>query len=348
MIVPLFGLGLLVAVLWYWNRREGNRTVAFAACWFLVGLAPALYLRNFGDGDFVHDRYVYLPSVGFSILLAMALRRLPAVREWKAEAVQGCVVAVLCVGWIGASLAQQVYWANDFLVLLRGQSLYPSNPFTLVGLAGEYSQRGAHELAIKYAQTAEREHPEYGYARLSLAETYIRAGQFDEGRVWLQRALQANPEYVASETGMASIAGLYGRMGDYPEAFALCDKILAKDPDLYSAIYNCGNIHLMAGQFTEAQQLLTRAVATVPEQAGPKHYLGRTLLEEGKNGEAQPYLKAAVAIDPKVWDYHYWLAVSLEQNKDIAAARAQYRQALALNPGSKEAKLRLTALGGDE
>ena len=345
-VLPLLALGLLLFALWYWNRREGNATVAFAACWFLVGLAPALYLRNFGNGDFVRDRYVYLPSVGFSILLAMALRRLPQMRQWSAQAGQSCAVAFLCVVWIGASLAQQVYWASDFLVLLRGQSLYPTNPYTLVGLAAEYSKRGAHELAIQYAQTAEREHPDYGYARLSLAEVYIRAGRFDEGRLWLRRALLVNPDYVASETGMAAIAGLYGRMGDYQQAFALCDQVLAKDPSLYSAVYNCGNIHLMAGQFEEAQRLLTQAVATVPEQAGPKHYLGRAFLQDGKIHEAQPYLEAAVAIDPKIWDYHYWLAVSLEKNNDIAGARAQYQQALALNPESNEAKLRLTSLEG--
>jgi len=345
-VVPLLALGTLWIVLWYWNRREGNRTVGFAACWFLIGLAPALYLRNFGNGDFVRDRYVYLPSVGFSILLAMALRRLPPLRQWSARAVQCGAFAVVCVAWIGVSLAQQVYWANDFLVLLRGQSLYPTNPYTLVGLASEYSERGAHELAIQYAQTAEREHPEYGYARLSLAEVYVRAGRFDEGRLWLQRALLANPDFVASETGMASIAGLYGRMGDYARALPLCDKVLAKDPDLYSAIYNCGNIHLMAGQFGEAQRLLTRAVATDPEQPGPKHYLGRAYLQDGKNHEAQPYLQAAVAMDPKVWDYHFWLGVSLEESGDTAGARTEYQQALRLNQESTDAKLRLAALEG--
>jgi Flp pilus assembly protein TadD len=47
-----------------------------------------------------------------------------------------------------------------------------------------------------------------------------------------------------------------------------------------------------------------------------------------------------------VWDYHYWLAVSLEQSGNIVAARAEYRQALQLNQGSNEAKLRLAALEG--
>ena len=340
-VAPVILLGAALVGLWYWNRREGNSTVAFAGLWVLVGLAPALYLRNFGNGDFVRDRYMYLPSIGFAILAAMGLRRLPSIKGWSAQAVQGCAVLVLCGGYVCASVAQQVYWGNDLLLLVRGQSLYPGNPYANAGLAKEYSQRGAHDRAIELAESVVRDHPEYGYGPLALAEAYIRAGRFEEGRVWLDRV---NPDYAKSEMGMAAVAGLYGQMGDYERAFALCSEILEKEPNLYSALYNCGNIHLMDGQYRDAEQLLARAVQLVPEQAAPKHFLGRALLQDGRNAEAQAYLLQAVAMDGKVWDYHYWLAVSFERSGNMSAARAEYQRALQLNQDSKEAKMRLTAL----
>jgi protein O-mannosyl-transferase len=340
-VAPVFILGGVLVALWYWNRREGSSTIAFAGLWLLIGLAPALYLRNFGNGDFVRDRYMYLPSIGFSILAAVGLRRLPSLNRWSARAVQGCAILVLGTGYVCASLAQQVYWGNDLLLLVRGQSLYPGNPYTMAGLAKEYSQRGAHDRAIQLAEALVREHPDYGYGPLALAESYIHAGRFEEGRQWLERV---NPDYAKSEMGMAAVAGLYGEMGDYQRAFALCSEILEKEPGLYSALYNCGNIHLMDGQYQDAEQLLSRAVRLAPQQAGPKHFLGRALLEEGRNAEAQPYLLQAVAMDPTVWDYHYWLAVSFENSGNLSAARTEYQQALQLNQGSKEAKLRLTAL----
>jgi len=340
-VAPVVLLGATLVGLWYWNRREGHSTVAFAGLWVLVGLAPALYLRNFGNGDFVRDRYMYLPSIGFAILAAMALRRLPSIKGWSAPAVQGCAVLVLCGGYVCASVAQQVYWGNDLLLLVRGQSLYPGNPYANAGLAKEYSQRGAHDRAIELAESVVRDHPEYGYGPLALAEAYIRAGRFEEGRVWLDRV---NPDYAKSEMGMAAVAGLYGQMGDYERAFALCSEILKKEPNLYSALYNCGNIHLMDGQYRDAEQLLAQAVQLVPEQAAPKHFLGRALLQDGRNAEAQPYLLQAVAMDGKVWDYHYWLAVSFEGSGNMSDARAEYQRTLQLNQDSKEAKMRLTAL----
>ena len=340
-VAPAAVLGAALIGLWYWNRREGNSIVAFAGLWLLVGLAPALYLRNFSDGDFVRDRYMYLPSIGFAILAAIGLRHLPSFKGWSAQAMQGCAVLVLCGGYVCASLAQQVYWGSDLLMLARGQALYPGNPYAVAGLAKEYSQRGAHERAIELAESVVRDHPEYGYGPLALAEVYIHAGRFEEGRVWLGRV---NPDYSKSEVGMAGLAGLYGQMGDYERAFALCSEILDKEPNLYSALYNCGNIHLMDGQYTDAERLLSHAVQLVPEQAAPKHFLGRALLQDGRNAKAQPYLLQAAAMDPKVWDYHYWLAVSFEESGNVSAARAEYRQALQLNQDSKEAQLRLTAL----
>jgi len=342
-VLPILALAALLAGVWWWNRREGNSTVAFAGWWFVIGLAPALYLRNFGNGDFVRDRYVYLPSFGFAVLLALAFRRVPAIRQWRAQTVQACAVVVLCLGYVSASLAQQVYWANDLLLLNRGQSLYPDNPFTMAWLSSVYGQMGANDRAVALAEEAAVKHPEYPYGSLALAEAYVRAGRFDEARVWLQKV---SPEYAQSETGMATFAGLYGRMGDNDKALALCSQVLQKEPDLYSAIYNCGNIHLMNRQFRDAEQLLTQAVNLAPEQAAPRHYLGRALFEEGRNSQAQPYLQEAAALDAKVWDYHYWLGLSLEKSGNVSAARLEYQRALTLNKDSEEVRLRLAAMEG--
>ena len=340
-MLPVLLLGVVLAGLWYWNRRENDSTVAFAGFWLLVALAPALYLRSFGNGDFVRDRYMYLPSIGFAILAALGLRRIPSIMAWRAPAVQGCAILILCSAYACASIAQQVYWGNDLLLLVRGQSLYPGNPYAVAGLAKEYSQMGVHDKAIELARRVVRDNPEYGYGPLALAEAYIHAGRFEEGRVWLDRV---DPDYAKSEVGMAGVAGLYGQMGDYEHALALCSEILGKEPDLYSALYNCGNIHLMDGQYKDAEQLLARAVQLVPEQAAPKHFLGRALLQDGRNADAQSYLLQAAAMEPGVWDYHYWLAVSFEDSGNVTAARAEYKRALQLNRDSKEAKLHLTAL----
>ena len=341
---PVLVLAAVTGLIIFWWRRKDDILVAFAGLWIIIGLAPALNLRSFGDGDFVRDRYLYFGSIGFAILLAKGIRLLPASRRWSAAAVQGTAALALLLTYVGMSVAQQGQWDSDLLIYARGYSLYPQNPYTAVGLAREYSRLGAKEKAIDLAESAVRVHPDYGYGLLALAEIYIEAGRFDAGRVMLQKALLMSPDYARSERGMASDAGLYARMGDFGQAIALCDQVLAKEPNLYSALYNCGNVHFMGGEYAEAERLLAHAIEVAPEQAAPKHYLGRALLQDGRSREAQTYLAAAVAMDPGVYDYHYWLGISLEKSGDTSAAREEYRRALQLNEESVEAKLHLAAL----
>src|SRR5260221_2306932 len=123
LVVPALVVGAVLLGLWYWNRREGNSTVAFAAMWLLVGLAPALYLRNFGNGDFVRDRYMYLPSIGFSILAALGLRRFAALQGWDAPAVQGGAGLLLCRGCVCVANSPHGALGDEHLPLVGGRNL---------------------------------------------------------------------------------------------------------------------------------------------------------------------------------------------------------------------------------
>jgi hypothetical protein len=66
----------------------------------------------------------------------------------------------------------------------------------MVGPGQRVQPAGAHDRAIALAQSVVRDHPEYGYGPLALAEAYIRAGRFEEGGLWLDRV---NPDYAKSE-----------------------------------------------------------------------------------------------------------------------------------------------------
>jgi len=345
-VFPIAILAVVAGLIYWWARRTGDWVVAFAGCWLLVGLTPVLYLRSFGNGDFVRDRYMYLPSIGFAILVAKGLRLLPRVRSWSSAAVQGSAAAVLCLAYIGMSLPQQAYWDSDLLVYARGHELYPENPYASVGLGHEYSRLGLNDRAIALLQDAFKRTPTDTAAVFGLAEVYVVAGRKDEGRQALEYALRVRPEYLQSEVGAATIAGLWGQLKEYDRASAVCSRILAQDPNLYSALYNCGNLEQMSGHYPAAEQLLRRAIEVSPQLADPRYFLGRALLLDGKNAEARPYLSQAVAMDPSVFDYHYWLGLSLQLDGDKDDARREYLLALQLNEDSPETKLRLADLEG--
>jgi len=120
--------------------------------------------------------------------------------------------------------------------------------------------------------------------------------------------------------------------------------VLQKDPTLYSALYNCGNIHFLAGQYTDAQQLLSQAVVSAPQQAGPKYFLGRVYLQQGRSADAEALFRQAVALDPRVFDYHLWYGRVLTMYGKFPEAKEQLSAAVAINGESAEAKADLAKL----
>jgi tetratricopeptide (TPR) repeat protein len=77
-IVPLVGVAGLAYGAW---RLRGQLVARFAILWFAVNLLPVLNLSAFGTDFLVQERYVYISSIGFSLLLAMALVRIPTVQK---------------------------------------------------------------------------------------------------------------------------------------------------------------------------------------------------------------------------------------------------------------------------
>ncbi|MEN3335044.1 MAG: protein O-mannosyl-transferase [Blastocatellia bacterium] len=73
-ILPLLGVAALAFGLW---QLRGSRLARFGILWFAINLLPVLNLGAFGTDFLVQERYVYISSVGFSLLAAMALVRIP-------------------------------------------------------------------------------------------------------------------------------------------------------------------------------------------------------------------------------------------------------------------------------
>ena len=79
------------------SHKVGAYLVAFASPWMLLPILPLLNLTVLPMGDFIHDRYLYLPSVGWAMLVAMALAHLdlPQAIAFNPLATLGALVFLL-------------------------------------------------------------------------------------------------------------------------------------------------------------------------------------------------------------------------------------------------------------
>ncbi len=342
--VPCLILSVVAALVWYYVRRTGDKVVAFAALWSLATLLPALDFLVFTNGDFVRDRYLYLPSAGFVILMAKGIQLIPGIKGIPISAMRLAATGLLCAAFIIGCILQQVYWSTDVLVFYRGHTLYPENKYATLNLAAVLGRLGAHDRQVKLLQEILEKDPKYQMAYYQLTEAYIALGERERARRSLETALASEPRLMSSEMGKTYVAGLYTQLGDYDRAASLCSDVLAREPDLYAALYNCGNAQFLAGNDREAEKLLSRAIQVSPGLAEPNYFLGRTLLRMGRQAEAEKYLTIAATLQPQGYEYHYWLGQALEKRGAVSQAREQYLQTLKWKPDSEEAKQRLAAL----
>jgi protein O-mannosyl-transferase len=349
-VLPLFIAGDVCLLIWFWARRTKDSVVTFASLWVVITLAPVLYTIKFRESDLIHDRYLYLPSVGFVILLAKAIRLLPGIRRTSARALQIAAVTVLTLGYGAATYAHEIDWASDLLIFYRAHSLYPQSGFVTVELARELSKMGRYQRAIEMLnetieQPAEANstYPRY-YLYYLLGDTYLRNGNKDKADEMLGRSDADSPRTAEAQFNRTSVAMVFTELGEYRKALAICSDVLRSGQILNTTLMDCGNINLSAGQYPDAEKLLTEASAKIPNEAAPAFFLGRLYFQTGRMAEAETSFRKAVGLDPTIYDYRCWYGRILALRGDIAGARREFSAALALNGDGVEAKAGLAAL----
>jgi protein O-mannosyl-transferase len=346
--LPLGAFGLFVLAIGYWWWRKRDRMVAFAGIWMAFTFAPVLYVIR-SDSDFLHDRYLYLPSVGFVILVGKLVRLLPGTKTLRPAILQIAAACTFGAAYLVGSYATEVYWASNLLIFYRAHEQFPKYEYASMSYAGYLSERGEYGKAIELVKSVIQNHAGNEPANLftanyALANLYLQSGDLTDGKATLAKAAALARSSAAPAQDTAVIARIYGQLGDYENASKLCAEALQRDSQIYSVAEVCGNIQLLAGRYDDAEKLLLRAVEAAPERPAPRFLLGQVYLQTGHTADAETYLRQAVERDPSVYDYHLWHARALAQRGNVGDARLEFLAALAIKQDDAQAKAGLAAL----
>ncbi|MGI9104076.1 MAG: tetratricopeptide repeat protein [Terriglobales bacterium] len=194
-VLPLLGVAVAIGVLAWWWKRSRSPLVAFAAAWLFLPILPLLDLAILPMGDFIHDRYLYLPSVGLAILVAIALAKLDA-RQLLGRPAGQVVALTLAVVMGFAIVAQSIPWANDLVLYYHGMRVAPNNDLPRNKLAASLVQRGMYAEGIRLYRLVLAADPDYWYANYRMGYAHYMSGNFAEAESYLARAvtLHATPD----------------------------------------------------------------------------------------------------------------------------------------------------------
>jgi Tfp pilus assembly protein PilF len=194
-LLPVFLLAGVLAAAAYWISKLSNpRLGIFALGWAFLTILPTLYLRAIAPGNFVHDRFLYLPSVGIVILIALAIEQVSASKMFqknsRGAAVQWAIVAILCASAFAGTISHQLQWASNILLYQNAIKYVPQNPVVLDNLANELANLGRYDRALPLYLNAFYSDPHLWLSNYNLGYAYYRTGRFPEAEQYLERAIQ--------------------------------------------------------------------------------------------------------------------------------------------------------------
>jgi tetratricopeptide (TPR) repeat protein len=248
---------------------------------------------------------------------AMALfnaRRYPEAREGFEKVIAGDPMHAAAHHFLGRTILKR----NDraalpeaIASLARAVELEPNNPVYLGVYGGTSLQLAARTNSLSAARKGREAmekaltiDPDYLKAREGLFQFYERApwpiGSSAKARAQLEQIRQRDPD-------LATVLGVVSKTNakDYASAFEMCEEILAKNPDNYTALYHYGRTASISGQNLErGLASLQRCLILEPPTPGsPTHShawqrIGNILEQLARPAEARQAYEKALQLDP--------------------------------------------------
>jgi tetratricopeptide (TPR) repeat protein len=174
------------------RRTEGERAFYLALALLITPLLPAFYLCALEPGNFLHDRYLYMPVAGFALLIALAFQKLacnmPALVRPMLVAFCG-----MALSYALSSMVEAQVWKSDFSLFTRGAQVAPENMVVKSNLASELIRQQRCADAVPLLEQVVQRAPEMWFAHANLGNCYLEAGRGAQAEDELSIAVQLQP-----------------------------------------------------------------------------------------------------------------------------------------------------------
>lgn len=281
-IAPLLFLISLIIILIV-SIRQKRYILLFGITWFILGLFYLLrFMYKFMGRLTMEEHWVYLPSVGFFIVLAWLLLNIPIKRMGRSAAV--FIIIISCI----LTVVNNLHWKDEsdfYRYNLR--FVDPGLNFILrFNFASALSQRGLYDKAIAELGSVFLFDPENWMAYIQLGDILQAMKKYPEAKEAYGQALRIDPfcwqanrklKLLAQESGQPYIEEVD------PTLSPLEAKIIS---------------HLKMGEFTQASEIL-RSELSISPTVQLYTLAGIVLSKMGRYRQSIEAFNAALKLDPK-------------------------------------------------
>ncbi len=269
--VVIAGLGL-----WLWIKASPKAAVA--ALWMVVPVLPVLDLRAFISGQLVHDRYLYLPSFGFAMLMALAVRRLrlgPS-RMYGQLVPQLALMGTMVVAMMCMVVRATACYADQDAFITYVNQTSAKEHIANMDLATLLGNRGHLTEAIQVYQQLLVDNPDSWNLNYNLGYAYYVIGKIPEADRYLTHAMEIDPNLP---DGLFYLGLTKLKLGDVNAAAAYVQRAIMINPD-------ADHYHFAMGIIRKLQGNLPGAVSEFKSELeiDPDNSTARQQIEEIESG----------------------------------------------------------------
>ncbi|TAH34491.1 MAG: tetratricopeptide repeat protein [Planctomycetota bacterium] len=316
------GLAAIVVAAWIW-LRHGRRAplVLYGLGILMAALVPALSVWNLGQFAF-EERYPYLASTGFCVLLPGLLLGARAAPPPRPRLAAGLAVAVLAVAGNAYSAAVTLpHWRDNLTFFGWAREAAPNAVISHVEYAGELLRRAeamprgapqreaALEAALQVLSQAQdlRRQPWFihpvDWMRLHtlIGSALLLEQDLRTAEAFYRTLLEHTPGSPDAHNGMGTVLAMRAAralergedeaaQADFAAALSHFQTALNGDPYLREALLGAGKCLTALGSADQAVAPLQRAFEMGPGDPAYAEALAEALIQTGRYGEARRIL----------------------------------------------------------
>ncbi len=307
--------------------------LAYGIWWIAITLAPPLNITRVSE-NVLAERYLYLPSVGFVWIAAIAW-------EWFSKRNQTAAYAVgaLLLGFFSlATISRNRDWHDDLTLMQVTVRQSPQSAAVHDNLANDYVEAGNQDEAVAEERLASKLAPNSWRYHLNLGNLLISRDS--------REAVQECEEALKSAPGLADanycIGLAWKAAGDSTQAASAYERALATTPTYYPALLSLSRLYWESGRVEDAIGLIQRAARARPQEPEPLIRLAVLFSDSGRDAEAAQSAQSGLALspDPDLAYYaHYVLGVFYRKSGSLPEAASEFSQAYQARPDRQAAKV---------
>ena len=214
--------------------------------WYAIAILPVIGIIPVGNNAMA-DRYIYLPSVGISIMIVWGISSLIKSEKMKKRILLPAGLAVTVIMAV-LTWQQCSYWKNSFTLCSHAVLVTKDNFLAHTNLGIALFEKGNFADAVEHYNEAIRLNPDYSYPYHSRGIVYRAQGQYQPAIEDFNSAIRINPDFAQFYYNRGST---YYDIGRYQIAIEDFNEAARLQPDFANAYLGRGAAYINQGKTEE-------------------------------------------------------------------------------------------------